>query len=62
MLGSESIIMIHELRAKGKSIRAISRETGHSRNTIRKYLRAERIPERKPHPKGGSKGIEQIKW
>ncbi|AEM77865.1 IS21 family transposase [Thermoanaerobacter wiegelii] len=55
MLGSGSIIMIHELRAKGKSIRAISRETGHSRNTIRKYLRTEGIPERKPRPKRGSK-------
>lgn len=56
MLGSGSIIMIHELRTKGKSIRAISRETGHSRNTIRrKYLRAEGIPKRKPCRKRGSK-------
>lgn len=55
MLGSRSIIMIHELRAKGKSIRTISRETGYSRDTIRKYLRAEGIPERKPRPKRGSK-------
>ncbi|TYP52396.1 helix-turn-helix domain-containing protein, partial [Thermosediminibacter litoriperuensis] len=55
MLGSGSIIMLHELRAMGKSIRAIARETGRSRNTVRKYLRAEGIPERKPHPKRGSK-------
>jgi len=47
--------MLHELKAKGKSIRAIARETGRSRNTVRKYLRAEGIPERKPHPKRGSK-------
>ncbi|ABB14982.1 IS21-like element ISChy4 family transposase [Carboxydothermus hydrogenoformans] len=55
MLGSGSIIMLHELQARGKSIRAIARETGHSRNTVRKYLRAEGIPERKPRPKRGSK-------
>ena len=55
MLGSGSIIMLHELKAKGKSIRAIARETGLSRNTVRKYLRAQGIPERKPHPKRGSK-------
>jgi len=47
--------MLHELEAKGKSIRAISRETGLSRNTVRKYLRAAGIPERKPHPQRGSK-------
>ncbi|KYO66713.1 IS21 family transposase [Thermovenabulum gondwanense] len=55
MLGSGSIIMLHELKAKGKSIRAIAREAGLSRNTVRKYLRAQGIPERKPHPKRGSK-------
>ena len=46
MLGSGSIIMLYELKARGKSIRAIARETGHSSNTVRKYLRAEGIPER----------------
>ena len=55
MLGSGSIIMLHELKAKGKSIRAIAKETGLSRNTVRKYLRADGIPQRKPHPKRGSK-------
>jgi hypothetical protein len=30
MLESESILMIHELRVKDKSIRAISQEIGHS--------------------------------
>jgi transposase len=50
MLGSGS-----KLRAMGKSIRAIARETGLSRNTARKYLKAQGIPERKHHPKRGSK-------
>lgn len=44
MLRSGSIIMLHELKAKGKSIRAIARETRRSRNTVRKYLRADDIP------------------
>ncbi|MBH8605970.1 IS21 family transposase, partial [Thermoactinomyces sp. CICC 10522] len=39
----------------GKSIRAISRETGHARNTVRRYLRAEGLPERKPRRKRPSK-------
>ncbi|GAW29846.1 integrase [Carboxydocella sp. ULO1] len=38
MLGSGSIIMLHELKERGKSILAIARETGHSRNTVRKFL------------------------
>ncbi|SFP69718.1 hypothetical protein SAMN05444406_102125 [Caldicoprobacter faecalis] len=55
MLGSGSIIMLHELKAKGKSICPIAKETGLSRNTVRKYLRADGIPQRKPHPKRESK-------
>lgn len=39
----------------GKSIRQIARETKVSRNTVRKYLRANGLPERKPRPKRGSK-------
>jgi len=50
MLGSGSIIMLHELKAKGKSSRAIVKGIGLSRNIVRKYLRADGIPQRKPHP------------
>jgi len=39
------VIRLHELYASGKSIREISRLTGRSRNTVRKYLRSEGIPE-----------------
>ena len=42
MLGSGSIIMLHELKAKGKSIRAIARETGRSRNTVRLFTKTPR--------------------
>jgi transposase len=51
MLRSESVIMLHELRAKEVSIREIARETARSRNTVRKYL----SPERKPHHRRSSK-------
>ncbi|MDA5111117.1 IS21 family transposase [Brevibacillus thermoruber] len=48
MLRSGIVISLHTMRAEGKSIREIARETGHSRNTIRRYLRANGLPERKP--------------
>ncbi len=37
MLRSESIMMLQQMRKEGKSIRSISRETGLSRNTVRRY-------------------------
>ncbi|AWP25355.1 IS21 family transposase [Paenibacillus sp. Cedars] len=55
MLRSGTVIRLHELQASGKSIREIMRETGHSRNTIRKYLRADGIPEPNPRKKRASK-------
>jgi len=55
MLRSGTVIRLHELQASGKSIRGISRETGHSRNTVRKYLRANGIPESRPRKKRASK-------
>lgn len=60
MLESGSIIMLHELKAKGKGIRAIAQETDLSRNTVRKYLRADGIPQREPHPTRGLK-LDQYK-
>ena len=45
MLRSGTVISLHELYASGKSIREIARITGHARNTVRKYLRANGIPE-----------------
>ena len=55
MLRSESIMMLQQMRKEGKSIRSISRETGLSRNTVRRYLRAQGIPEKKTRKKRGSK-------
>lgn len=55
MLRSGIVISLHEMRAVGKSIREIARITGHSRNTIRRYLRSEGLPESKPRKKRPSK-------
>jgi transposase len=49
------VIRLHELQASGKSIREITRETGYSRNTIRKYLRVDGIPEPRSRKKRVSK-------
>jgi transposase len=55
MLRSGTVIRLHELYASGKSIREIARTTGHARNTVRKYLRANGIPEPRSRKKRGSK-------
>ncbi len=39
MLKGRLLKNIFDLKAQGLSYRAIARETGHSRNTVRKYLR-----------------------
>lgn len=46
---------VTELSGKGFGVRAIARETGHSRMTIRKYLRAESMPEPAPRAKRASR-------
>ena len=45
MLGQEGYVDIHVMHRQGMSIRAIERELGISRNTVRKYLRAAQVPE-----------------
>ena len=44
MLEAEEAVEIRVLRRQGKSIRAISRMLGPSRNTVRRYLRTEGLP------------------
>jgi transposase len=44
MLGQEGYVEIHVMHRQGMSIRAISRELGIGRNTVRKYLRSKRVP------------------
>jgi transposase len=55
MLQLEGYVEIQVLRRQGKSIRAISAELGVARNTVRKYLRAERRPRSRPRPARASK-------
>lgn len=55
MLRSGIVISLHTMKAEGKSIREIARETGHSRNTIRRYLRGEFIPQKGTRKSRGSK-------
>lgn len=47
MLGGAQVRKILELHAAGHSIRDITKRTGIARNSIRKYLRAEGLPEKK---------------
>ena len=49
-------MMLHQMRKEGKSIRRISRETGLSRNTVKSYLKAKAIPERKARKEGFKTG------
>ena len=55
MLKGGTVLRLHEMKADGKSIRQIAKETGHSRNTVRKYVRDGHIPEAKERAKRGSK-------
>ena len=45
MLGKEGYVEIQVMHRQGMSIKAISRELGVSRNTVRRYLRSETVPE-----------------
>lgn len=55
MLQLEGYVEIQVLKRQGKSIRAISAELGVARNTVRKYLRAERAPRSRSRPPRTSK-------
>jgi transposase len=55
MLQLEGYVEIQVFKRKGKSIRAISAGLGVARNTVRKYLRAERTPRSRPRPSRASK-------
>lgn len=54
MLTQETLVDIHVLHRQGNSIRAIAKELGISRNTVRRYLRdliaAPIYPDRAPRP------------
>ena len=55
MLGGATVKQLIELSGQHLSIRAIARRLDISRNTVRKYLRAPRLPVAKPRPRRPSK-------
>src|SRR5438876_8748057 len=55
MVGEEAALEIRVLHRHGKGIRGIARETGSSRNTVRRYLRDESAARYKPRPRRATK-------
>jgi transposase len=55
MLKLEGVMEIRILQQQGLSIRAIARQLGVSRNTVREYLRSDKPPAYSPREKRGSK-------
>ena len=55
MITHEEFIEMKVLKKQGKSIRQISRETGRSRNTVRKSLRTKELPKYSGRPQIASK-------
>ena len=56
MLKAEEQMELAVLKKHGASIRGLSRSTGRSRNTVRRYLRGgDEVAKRKPGPKRAEK-------
>jgi transposase len=55
MVGGEVALEIRVLHRHGEGIREIARETGSSRNTVRRYLRDESVERHKPRPRRATK-------
>jgi len=55
MVGGEAALEIRVLHRHGKGIREIARDTGRSRNTVRRYLRDESAARYKPRPPRATK-------
>jgi len=51
MLKGGVVLRLQEMKTDGKKIREIARETGHARNTVRKYVRDGHIQQPKEREK-----------
>mgnify|MGYP001424433907 FL=1 len=52
--------MIRELDQKGQNQTAIAKETGFDRKTIRKYLKGDKLPERKGSEKKKTSELDSL--
>jgi transposase len=55
MLRSQTVLTIHDLYTQGKTVQEIAQEVGHSRTTVRKYLKHPEAVIPKPRPPRPSK-------
>ncbi len=62
MLLAEGAMEIRILHGQGLSVREISRRTGHSRNTVERYLRRPEVPRYTPRPEVAGKLTEHEGW
>lgn len=62
MLLAEGVMEIRILHRRGLSAREIARRTGHSRNTVERYLRSEDVPRYTPRPPVAGKLAPHEAW
>ena len=60
MLKIGEFFMIRELYQKGWTQTAIAKETGFDRKTIRKYLKGDKLPERKGSEKKKTSELDSL--
>lgn len=62
MLLAESVMEIRILHRQGLSVREIARRTGHSRNTVERYLQSDDVPRYTPRPPVAGKVAPHEAW